>query len=123
MVCRDQACLFRHPKSCKFSGDCKFNKKKICAFKHVETDKQLAKIKKEVNDFEEEIIMLNVDISNLKNNIKTKEDDLDAKSDIEADQLKLITDLSQENEELKSIITNYEFENRYLKKKQVTKIP
>ena len=32
--------------------------------------------------------------------------------------MKLITDLSRENEELKSIITNYKIENRYLKKER-----
>ena len=84
----------------------------------MEADKQLAKIKKEINDFEEEITMLKGDISNLKDIVKIKEDDLEAKSDIEAEQLKLITDLSRENEELKSIITNYEIENRYLKKER-----
>ena len=106
-VCRDQACLFRHPKSCKFGEDCKFYKKKICAFKHAETDKELAKIKKEINDFEEEVMMLKGDISNLKDIIKTKEEDLEAKLAAEAEQLKLKTDLSRENEELKSIIAHY----------------
>ena len=120
-VCRDQTCLFRHPKPCKFSEDCKFNKKKICAFKHVETDKQLAKIKKEIDDFEEEIVVLKGEIYNLKDIIKTKEDELEAKSAIEAEQLKLTTDLCRENEELKSIITNYEIENRYLKSERSDK--
>ena len=120
-VCRDQACLFRHPKSCKFGEDCKFYKKKICAFKHAETDKELAKIKKEINDFEEEVMMLKGDVSNLKNSIKTKEEDLEAKLAVEAEQLKLTTDLSQENEELKSIIANYGIENRYLKKERSDK--
>ena len=62
--------------------------------------------------------MLKGDISNLKDNIKIKEVDLEAKSDVKADQLKLTTDLSRENDELKSIITNYKIENRYLKKER-----
>ena len=64
----DSECRFRHPKSCKFAGKCKFFQKNICAFMHI-NEKELEKLEKEVKELE-------LDVSTLKKVLEDKEEKL-----------------------------------------------
>ena len=90
---------------CKNGDKCKFYKKKICAYRHVETNK-------EAEDFEEEILKLKAEISVLKENIKTKENQLEEGIANEKSKLAF---LDKENKELKEIINTLQKENVDLK--------
>ena len=82
-ICRDQECNYRHPRSCKYRELCKFYKKDICAFKHINI------IKKETSENEikshfEEIQKLKNEILQLKTDVESKVkelNDLSAKLD------------------------------------------
>ena len=39
-VCREKMCMFRYPKSCKFDINCKFFKRNVCVYKHINKNKQ-----------------------------------------------------------------------------------
>ena len=64
-VCRDEKCEFRHPKSCKFDGKCKFFKRKLCVYKHIANDDE-----KENQDLEEKLRELEKAVSAEKQNVE-----------------------------------------------------
>ena len=113
--CKDKDCRFRHPKPCKFGNECTFYKKKICAFKHDENHGELERVKREISIFENEVSRLRAEISDLREIVKTKEEDTAAISKSEEAKSAIISEIIQENDALKTIIKESKDEIRNLK--------
>ena len=96
-ICMDSECKFRHPKSCKFTGKCKFFQRNICAFKHI-NNKELEKLENEVKE-------LKLEVSTLKKILENKEEKLQQLSENTSHQDKIISELKTENTVLKSQIS------------------
>ena len=92
-ICMDSECKFRHPKSCKFTGKCKFFQRNICAFKHI-NNKELEKLENEVKELE-------LEVSTLKKILENKEEKLQQLSENTSHQDKIISELKTENSDLK----------------------
>ena len=133
-VCREISCKFRHPKSCKFAENCKFFKKSLCVYKHVDKEKDIddhknkeikdleSEVKRLKSEFEEEIEMLKAEIVNLRLNIENKtkelaaiitnEEKISKHKDLELDKVKIessaryrvLKSLEKENDTLKEEI-------------------
>ena len=77
-ICRDSQCKFRHPKSCKFGGKCKFFQRKICFYKHIEkSNDEVDTSNGLMKDLETEIDKLKADIRDLQICILSKEKEID----------------------------------------------
>ena len=116
-VCRDKECKARHPKYCKNGDDCKFYKKKICAYRH-EDLKSVEAIKtqnlmKENEALEEEVKKLEVEIAELKENVTKKEQKI---AKIFQDNSKSIEKCLEENTNLKDILHKNEISIENLRK-------
>ena len=116
-VCRDKECKARHPKYCKNGDDCKFYKKKICAYRH-EDLKSVEAIKtqnlmKENEALEEEVKKLKVEIAELKENVTNKEQKI---AKISQDNSKSIEKCLEENKNLKDILHKNEISIENLRK-------
>ena len=74
----DRKCLNRHPKSCKFKGNCKFMKKNICAFSHSKIDQDVKihdnKIHAQIKELEDIVKKQKLYFDN---RVKSLEDKLD----------------------------------------------
>ena len=103
-LCRDKRCRFRHPKTIKFGDKCKFEKWKICVFRHDESNNGVNQ-EKELNILKEEISKLKDEIFDLKHNVKIKETDLEAIREKEEKSYKILV---EENEMLKDVISQNE---------------
>ena len=83
--CKDKQCKSRHPRTCKFGDECRFLKMKCCLFKHtitksVTNDKQKEESKvleREVIELKAMIDNLQDEISELKGNVKIKEEQIE----------------------------------------------
>ena len=67
-------CRSRHPKSCKFGMNCKFFKRHVCIYKHI--DKKIdasENLAKEIKDLEKDVKNLEGEIKILKRCIESKE--------------------------------------------------
>ena len=62
-VCQDREGKFRHPKSCKFGGRCKFHKLKFCVYNH-----KPSKVDQSAEKFE----ILRLEIEALEDTIKAQ---------------------------------------------------
>ena len=105
--CRDLKCPFRHPRHCKFGNlKCKFHKKKICAYKHddMNTNDDALNRNQELDACQIEIESLKSEISELKKNVAKKEKELEEIHTNEAEDLKSLKVLSDENIDLKAVI-------------------
>ena len=63
-ICREQECEKRHPVICRYRDDCKFNRTNNCAFKHINTEKNVASL-----DFENKLESFSEEIESLKREI------------------------------------------------------
>ena len=97
-VCREISCKFRHPKSCKFEANCKYFKRNLCAYKHVDKEKDIDDHKnKEIKDMESEDRRLKA------NKVKEYEDKIDI---LKAEIVDLRLNIENKTKELEEIITN-----------------
>ena len=108
---------FRHSKTCKFGPDCQFLTRKCCFFSHegLESDDKVSQEKLEPEKLLKEILELKAEIEDLKRSVDFKEEQLNQKNGKEADFLRLIKDLEEENENMKTHAANTESENKNLK--------
>ena len=86
-VCRDHQCQNRHPKTCRFGGDCKFLLRNTCAYKHnnqiKSSNNEINIIGNQITTLESEIKSLETEVSKLKSIVQMKEKELEKKcSDI-----------------------------------------
>ena len=116
-VCREKECKARHPKYCKNGDNCKFNKKKICAYRHENlnsvTEIEAQNIMKECEALEEEVKKLKVEIAEMKENVKKKEQKISVMSQ---DNSKAIEKYLEENKTLKDILHKNEISLENLRK-------
>ena len=107
-ICKDRECRFRHPKNCKNGDNCKFNKKKICAYRHnAQNSEEVLKnvnLIKKIKAAEDEIEMLKAEICELRVNVKMKETQL---KETIGEQSTSLTKLKEENKDMKGMIDNY----------------
>ena len=96
-ICMDSECRFRHPKSCKSWGKCKFFQRNICAYKH-NNYKELEKLEKEVKELE-------LDVLTLKKLVEDKEEKLQQLSENTTNQETMILEQKTENSDIKSQIS------------------
>ena len=98
-ICRNRECKNRHPKTCKFEGACKFDKRNACAYKHVKLVDIKSTESTKVKALEDEIKDLQTEISNLKSNVQLKEEEL---KQIKDD----LNETEGKNKEMKKVLTN-----------------
>ena len=97
MFCRKKECQSRHPKICKNGENCKFYKRKVCAYRHIMENNHI----KAVKVLEAEIRNLKQEINELKNTVEGKEAKL---IEISAKNLDDLGILKKENKNLKHLI-------------------
>ena len=116
-ICPRSVCKFRLPKTCKFGPECRFLTRKCCFFSHegLESDDKVSQEKLEPEKLLKEILELKAEIEDLKRSVDFKEEQLNQKNGKEADFLRLIKDLEEENENMKTHAANTESENKNLK--------
>ena len=101
-VCKDRECAFRHPKPCRNRENCKFFKLEICFYKHEDdikeenNDKEV--INNKVKECEDQIKTLEAEILDLKNNVKSKEMELETKIAYESGQSSKVRELMKKND-------------------------
>ena len=123
VICRDQSCTKRHPVICKYREQCKFFKQNTCAFKHNEIKNKVENkdLEKKIEIYTIEMESLKHEISDLKNSIKIKENEL-LKRNAEIDNLNKIIvkklqsekDMIRENNIMKMKVETLERENKAL---------
>ena len=109
IFCKDKECKYRHPKTCKNGGECRFHKKKSCLYNH-----QMLKYKdwdvKEKVQLEKDIKELEKEIVKLKKTNDEKEKQLVELSNTNTDLNKIILDLKAENSKLKDDVSKNDFQ-------------
>ena len=82
-ICLDKQCMFRHPKMCRNSINCKFFKRQTCMYRHHPLNELKPKnvLSNNIKMLEEEVKRLEREIENLKLDLKTKEDIIAKESD------------------------------------------
>ena len=123
VICRVQSCTKRHPVICKYRDQCKFFKQNTCAFKHNEIKNKVENkdLEKKIEIYTIEMESLKHEISDLKNSIKIKENEL-LKRNAEIDNLNKIIvkklqsekDMIRENNIMKMKVETLERENKAL---------
>ena len=105
-VCRDINCQNRHPRICRYGEACKFEVLKACAYKLSETvlERKEEKDNLEIESLKKENEILRGLISELKNKVRKKEEKLEEKFKYISKMEKKISELQNENENLKKHI-------------------
>ena len=133
-ICRERACVKRHPVICRYKEKCKFYKLNSCAFKHIEIKNKIPNkdIETELEMLTNEMITLKSEINDLKNVLNVKEKELlESKVEIEqlnsklalgpSDQHSDVDIMIRENDELKEKVKILEKENEAMKIRLVQK--
>ena len=92
-----QDCQARHPRLCKMESNCKFFKKGVCAYKHVDAFTYDSKIE----DLEKELKCLRNQIKDLAKENKQKQIEIER---ITSEKSEMLQKLSKENHDLKAHI-------------------
>ena len=113
-ICREPECKNRHPVLCKYKEHCKFDKRSICAFKHVPLTNDDGDMKAMVV----EIKNLKDEIAKLKMSVESKETKLAEYSNKELELSKLLSDTTgkvAEKQNLIKLVREIVVENQMLK--------
>ena len=114
-ICRTKECPARHPKACKNAQNCKFHKNNCCAYRHDEVEKEeKEKLSDKFKESLEEVKILQAEIHDLKDRIKRKEDELEARMAEEVEKEKRIEELSEKLETLSGVNKALKADNEVL---------
>ena len=99
-ICRTKECPSRHPKACKNAENCKFHKNNCCAYRHEENNKVQDLLGDDIEESLEQVKILQAEIQHLKDAIKRKEEELNARIEEQQEKEKKIDELSEKLEAL-----------------------
>ena len=123
-ICRDIQCRKRHPRTCRYGENCKFNIHSACAYMHNIHNKfneETKKLTEKIETIEEQVKSLNAEIFQLKDTVKMKDSKLKENS-IELSKIKKRMKLLEcTNENIKQQIQEGKTENNKLKTLLTTK--
>ena len=101
-ICTDSKCKSRHPRTCKYGGDCRFFQRKCCVYTHKSliSDQDIV-----VENVEKEVKELELEVMKLKETIENKEQKLLEITKVIDNQSNMISELKIENLNLKCQLT------------------
>merc|ERR1712240_341975 len=118
-ICRDIECKKRHPRTCRYGKNCKFNTQNACAYKHeinnLSDNEETKKLTEKIETIEEEVNSMKAEISQLKDVVKVRESQLRENSREISELKNKIKLLECKNETLKTQIQEKKTENKKMK--------
>ena len=99
-ICRNPKCPNRHPKTCRFGQNCKYNSRNACVYRHFKQAEiqsiETRELTKQIEALKDKVKDLQIEISQLKINVQLKEKQLTQTKDILKETMLKNEDLNKE---------------------------